>query len=72
VQPAGGQTIEARTVVLPTGRVMPDIGPDTLKDLGELALATPPQRHELLWPRGAPIWRMPIPILACAPGGRPA
>jgi glycine/D-amino acid oxidase-like deaminating enzyme len=57
VQLADGPVIEAKTVVLATGYVMPDIVPDTLnRTSASWALATPPQRPEALWPRGALIW----------------
>lgn len=57
VQLADGPVIEAKTVVLATGYVMPDIVPNTLnRTSASWALATPPQKPELLWPRGALIW----------------
>lgn len=57
VELADGLAIEAKTVVLATGYVMPDIVSAALnKPSASWALATPPQRPELLWPRRALIW----------------
>jgi glycine/D-amino acid oxidase-like deaminating enzyme len=57
VQLVDGPVIEARTVILATGYVMPDIVQSTLNEASaSWALATPPQPPELLWPRRALIW----------------
>jgi glycine/D-amino acid oxidase-like deaminating enzyme len=62
VELADGPVIEARSVVLATGYVMPDIVQSTLNQASaSWALATPPQRPELLWPRGALIWEDATP-----------
>jgi glycine/D-amino acid oxidase-like deaminating enzyme len=57
VQIADGPRIEARTVVLATGYVMPDcVTCDLNLPSASWALATPPQSPELLWPGRALIW----------------
>jgi glycine/D-amino acid oxidase-like deaminating enzyme len=57
VQLADGPVIEAANVILATGYVMPNIVRSVLNQpSASWALATRPQRPELLWPRGALIW----------------
>lgn len=54
---ASGHVVEAAHVVLATGYVMPEIVPSNLHRISSSwAIATIPQRHEVLWPRRALVW----------------
>ena len=62
VTTADGQTIEARHVVLATGYVMPKLVNSELhRASSSWAIATPPQRPELLWRGNALIWEASTP-----------
>jgi glycine/D-amino acid oxidase-like deaminating enzyme len=59
---ADGQTIEARHVVLATGYVMPALVNSELhRASSSWAIATPPQKPELLWRGNALIWEASTP-----------
>ena len=59
---ADGQTIEARHVVLATGYVMPKlVNSDQHCASSSWAIATPPQKPELLWRGNALIWEASTP-----------
>jgi glycine/D-amino acid oxidase-like deaminating enzyme len=59
---ADGQTIEARHVVLATGYVMPDFVKTELhRPSSSWAIATPPQKPQVLWPGRPLIWEATTP-----------
>ena len=59
---ADGQTIEAKRVVLATGYVMPDcVVTDMHRASSSWAIATPPQKPQVLWPGRPLIWEATTP-----------
>ncbi|WP_428670244.1 NAD(P)/FAD-dependent oxidoreductase [Reyranella sp.] len=59
---AYGQTIEAQRVILATGYVMPDfVVTDMHRPSSSWAIATPPQKPQVLWPGRPLIWEATTP-----------
>jgi glycine/D-amino acid oxidase-like deaminating enzyme len=59
---ADGPTIEAERVVLATGYVMPDfVLPEMHRASSSWAIATPPQKPQVLWPGCPLIWEATTP-----------
>jgi glycine/D-amino acid oxidase-like deaminating enzyme len=59
---ADGRTIEAQRVVLATGYVMPDfVDTDLHRPSSSWAIATPPQKPQVLWPDRPLIWEATTP-----------
>ena len=57
-----GQTIEAERVVMATGYVMPDfVATDLHRASSSWAIATPPQKPQVLWPGSPLIWEATTP-----------